>query len=279
MTRIVCFTTGGTIASTWDEAAGGFIAALSGEALVQAVERLHTGYDLEVVELSNVSSTFLTPEQVFSWTQRVADELSRPEVDGAVVAHGTDTLEESAYLFDLTLTGDKPVVFTGAMRTPSESITDGTRNLLCAVRVAAHADARSLGVLVVLNEQIHAARDVTKSHAEGLDSFISPNLGPLGNVSRGWHRDDVILARRPLRREHVATERIESRVAYVKTVLGTGSEPINSAIGDGARGIVIESFAGGEVTPYMCEGIMRAVNSGAEVVVATRALRGRPLDL
>jgi L-asparaginase len=279
MQRVLVFTTGGTIASRYDVDVGGFLPAVGGEDLVRAVPGLGGWVDIEVIELANISSTFVTPDQVFEWSRIVAQRLAETDVCGAVVTHGTDTLEESAYMFDLALHERSPIVFTGAMRTSSELVSDGPRNLLASVRVATEAAAADLGVLVVLNDEIHAARDVTKTHAEALDSFQSPNFGPLGRISRGWEKDDVRFYRAPRDREHIPTERVESRVAYVKTVMGSDSLMIDAAVTAGAKGIVIEAFGGGEVTPFMADGIVRARQEGVEVAVCSRAPRGRPLDL
>jgi L-asparaginase len=277
--KVVCFTTGGTIASAFDPRAGGLRVSLGGDRLIRSVPGVEAIADIEVVELANTSSTFHRPEQVFAWTRRVRERLAEPDVIGVVLTHGTDTLEESAYLFDLALSESKPVVFTGAMRPPEELAHDGPRNLLCAVRVAAHSVAGDLGVLVVMNEEIHAARDVTKTHADALHAFASPNLGPLGVMVRRRGCDEVAIRRRPIRREHISTESIESHVAYVKAVMGSDSDLIDAARLGGARGIVLEAFGGGEISPYMADGVDRARAEGIELVVATRAQGGRPLDL
>jgi L-asparaginase len=279
MSRLLFFTTGGTIASGYSEELQGFTTAVAGADLVSAVPGLESTGDIEVVELANVSSTFLRPAQVFDWAQRVRKVLADPGVSGAVVTHGTDTLEESAALFDLVLDSAKPVVFTGSMRTPGELAADGPRNLLCAARVAAHPGASGLGVLVVMNEQIHAARDVTKSNAESLAAFTSPNWGPLGFISRSWDRDEIIISRKPADREHVPATRLEERVVYIKTVMGADGQLIDAVVAGGARGLVIEAFGGGEITPYMAPAVQSARQRGVEIVVATRCPSGRPQDL
>jgi L-asparaginase len=279
MSRLLIFTTGGTIASRYSEELQGFTTAVDGSELVAAVPGLESVGDVEVVELANVSSTFLRPGQVFDWAQQVAKALADPEVAGAVVTHGTDTLEESAVLFDFVIDSPKPVVFTGSMRTSSELVSDGPRNLLCAARVAAHPSAADLGVLVVMNEEIHAAQDVTKLNAESLAAFSSPNHGPLGFVSRSWGHDEIVIGRRPLHREHVPAARLEDRVAYIKTVMGADGQLIDAAVAAGARGLVIEAFGGGEITPFMAPAVTAARQAGVEIVVATRSPSGRPLDL
>jgi L-asparaginase len=279
MSRLLIFTTGGTIASGYSEELQGFTTALTGADLVATVPGLESVGDIEVVELANVSSTFLRPAQVFGWAQQVRKALSDPGVTAAVVTHGTDTLEESAVLFDLVVDSAKPVVFTGSMRTPSELAADGPRNLLCAARVAAHPGAAGLGVLVVMQEEIHAARDVTKSNAESLAAFTSPNWGPLGLISRSWDRDEIIINRRPADREHVPATRLEERVSYIKTVMGGDGQLIDAAVAAGTRGLVIEAFGGGEITPYMTSAVQSARHSGVAIVVATRCHSGRPQDL
>ena len=279
MPRLLIFTTGGTIASKYNADAGGYTTAVGGDELVAAVPALGQVAEIEVCELANVSSTVLTPQVVFEWANRVAASLTEPDVVGAVVTHGTNTLEESAFLFDLVLDSAAPIVFTGAMHTVSDAITDGPRNLLTAARIAAHPEARDRGVLVVLNDEVHAARDVTKTSSESLESFGSPNWGPVGLVSRSAV-GDVVTFRGPAgRRPPIQASRIEDRVTYVSTVLGSDGTLLDAAIDGGTRGIVIEAFAGGEITPFMTDAVLRARDLGIPVVVTTRASRGRPIDL
>jgi L-asparaginase len=230
------------------------------------------------VELANGSSAAVTADDAFLWARKVDEELAGPEYSGAVVTVGTDTLEEVAYLFDLIVRSPKPLVFTGAMRVASDLMTDGMRNLRSALRVATETSVRGMGVLVVLNDEIHAARDVTKGHSEAIQAFESPGYGPLGVLSRSWAGEEVLVRRSPRVREHIPARRIETRVCYVKTVLGSNSAMIDAARDTGARGIVIESFGGGEITPSMADGVERALADGIAIVLATSASRGRPLD-
>jgi L-asparaginase len=274
--RIACFTTGGTIASSYVESAGGPLPTVPGPDLVHAVPGLADLADVDVVELANSSSHAIRPEEVFEWAKRVQHTLRDPAIVGAVVTHGTATLEESAYLFDLLLAEDKPIVFTGAMRSHDEVGSDGPRNLLQAAQVALAPTARGLGVLVVLNGDIHAARDVSKSDSDRVDTFVS-RYGSLGRIFAG-RGDEVVIHRLDPVREHIPADSIESRVAYVKTLMGSDSSVIDAAVESGARGIVIEGFAGGEITPYMADGVERALAAGLTLVVASRAASGRPND-
>ncbi|MEX2645972.1 MAG: asparaginase [Gaiellaceae bacterium] len=275
---MVCFATGGTIASIHEPEAGGPLPAITGTALVEAVPELAEIASMEVVQLANSSSHLFTPSEVFAWSTRVHERLAEDDTVGAVVTMGTATLEEAAYLFDLVLRDEKPVVFTGAMRSHDQIGADGPRNLLAAVRTATTPGARGLGVLVVLNGEIHSARDVSKADSDAVDAFVS-RYGSLGRIYWTRSGDEVVIRRAGTRREHIATETLEPRVAYVKTVLGADSSGLHAAIDAGARGIVIEGFAGGEITPGMVEGVVRALRVGISVVVAGRAPNGRPNDV
>jgi L-asparaginase len=194
-------------------------------------------------------------------------------VDGVVIIHGTDTLEETAYLLDLTVPGDKPVVVTGAMRVSSDPGYEGLANLVAAVRVAAAAEARGLGTLVVLNDEIHAARDVTKTHSQSLDTFHSPFWGPLGRVEA----DRITVARR-IERQIIACPCLEPRVYLLKLAVGMDAELLRDAVALGARGVVIESFGGGRVPPWWLTAIQEAIAQGVAVVIATRCPAGRIYD-
>jgi L-asparaginase len=270
---LLCCTTGGTIAS----------AAAPGSASVEPVltptEVLRNitppdGVELEVVELANLPSSAITPALAFEWAGRVQELVRDDAVCGAVVTVGTSALEECAYLFDLVVDQEKPIVFTGAMRMRSDPIYDGTQNLSGALHVAAESRARSLGTLVVMNDEIHAAPDVTKEHSHGIDAFASPANGPLGFLVPGPTRNRVLIERTPGDHVHVPTTKIEERVECFKTVLGSTGCGIDHARETGARGIVIETFADGSTTTAAGEAIERALTAHVPVVLASRAPRG-----
>src|SRR5215510_13768943 len=202
------------------------------------------------------------------------EKLADESVAGAVVTHGTDTLEETAYLLDLVLNEEKPVVFVGAMRNSSELSWDGPGNLRSAVRVAVDPQARGLGVIVVMNDQLIAAAEATKTHTESTDTFQSRDFGPLGIVDK----DRVIITRRPTEIERIATDKIEERVDVIKMVAGADGRFINFAIDDGARGLVIEGLGRGNVTVAALPAIERAISAGIPVVITSRCPRGRALD-
>ena len=177
----------------------GIVPAVSGEDLVASVPGLREACPIEVMEFSNIPSPHMTPKRMFELGNKVEELLRHEDILGVVITHGTDTLEETAYLLDLVHNSEKPVCLTGAMRSAAEISPDGPVNLLCAVRTAASSEARGKGVLVVMNEEIHAAREVVKSHSANTETFVSPFWGPLGYVDP----DRVVFRRNTLGRQSI----------------------------------------------------------------------------
>jgi len=178
--RVVLLATGGTIAIRYDPDEGGPTDRLTGEDLLQAVPGLSDVATVFVEQIANVGSRNITPDIWKTLALRIDELLALPEIGGVVVTHGTDTLEETAYFLDLTVSSDKPVVVVGAQRNASYFDTDGPRNMLNAVRVAVSPEARGKGALVVMNGQINAARDVTKTSTLNVETFRSLEFGALG---------------------------------------------------------------------------------------------------
>ncbi|MCX7839725.1 MAG: asparaginase [Anaerolineae bacterium] len=273
MKRIIILTTGGTIAMTHTDTAGGAVPMLDGADFLQAIPPDLA--DVRVEEFCNLPSAHFTLDHLWNLARRVAALVARDDVDGVVITHGTDTLEESAYLCDLTIDTRKPIVFTGAMRVASDAGYDGIANLIAAIRVAACDDARNKGVLVVFNDEIHAARDVTKTHTTALETFLSPEWGPLGRV----YADRIIFARQPTSREFIPTTRLEPNVHLLKIAVGM-SEGLLEYLVDvvGARGVVLETLGGGRVPPWWLPTIERAIKNGTTIVITSRAGAGRTVD-
>lgn len=252
---------------------GAAVPAVSGADLVRAIPGLGSVCDLEVREFDNLPSPAITPDHMFRLAVMVRQYLARDDVSGVVITHGTDSLEESAYFLDLSLEGHKPVCFTAAMRSGDELSPDGPRNILAAVRVAAARPARHMGSLVVMNEQIHAAREVTKTHAANVATFQSPWWGPLGVVDG----DRVIFRRAQLGRQTFLPHSLCKKVDLIKLVTGSDAAYLDFAVSRGVDGIVVESFGRGNVPPHVIPGIARALEKGVIVVNATRT-GGRVLD-
>lgn len=271
---IAVITTGGTISMRYDPQKGGAVPALTGDELLQMVPGLDRIARLTLHEFSNQPSCHLTPSDMFGLCRLIGDTLSRSDVEGIVVTHGTDALEETAYMADLMLDTPKTLVFTAAMRNNSEMGADGPRNILASVRVAACPDARGAGALVVFNGRVLAARDTIKMHTSNLDSFRSPMLGPLGNVDD----DGVVIYRRSLARQTIAPERLEPAVELVRVYAGMDSALLLWSLERGDRGLVIEAMGQGNVPPMMLPGIRAWLESGRPVVLVSRCPEGRALD-
>ena len=271
------FFTGGTISMRIDPRTGGAVPALSGEEILAQTPGLDELADFAVTNFGRLPGPHVTPALLLELAQAVRAKLAKLDdaaIDGVVITHGTDTLEETAYGLDLLLATEKPVVIAGAMRNSSELSWDGPANLRAAVRVAAEPAAHGLGVLVVMNDELIAAAEATKTHTEKTDTFQSRDFGPLGVVDK----DRVIVTRKPARREHIATDKLEERVDIIKMYSGADGRFIDFALAGGARGLVIEGLGRGNVTVAAMPAIERAIKQRIPVVITSRCPRGRVLD-
>jgi L-asparaginase len=270
------FTTGGTIASQARQD-GEVLVDLSGADVMDALPAgAREGGGAEVIELALLPATAVDPPMAFEWARRVEAELAQPRVGGAVVTLGTSAIGECAYLFDLTLGTEKPVVFTGAMRMPGHPAPDGPPNLAASLAAARDERLAGFGVLVVMNGEIHAARDVVKTHSRAVHAFQSPCSGSLGRVADRAEpgRYEVFVERRPVGRERIRAPALEPRVGYVTAVLGCDGIAIDALVDSGVRGIVVETLGEGSTTTAMAAAITRAIDRGVVVVIASRVCGG-----
>ena len=266
--------TGGTISMRVDPHAGGAVPTFSGAEILALIPDLAQLATTTVVEFARVAGPHITPPLMFELSRVAAAQLADDSVCGVVITHGTDTLEETAYLLDLVLNSDKPVVLVGSMRNGSELGWDGPANLRSALRVAGDPAARGLGVLVVMNDQLLSAAEATKTHTESVDTFQSRDFGALGLVDK----DRLIITRRRTTREHLATTALEDRVEIVKLSAGSDGRLIRHALADGLRGLVIEGLGRGNAPVTAIAEVEAAVRSGIPVVLTSRCPRGRVLD-
>lgn len=248
------------------------VPAITGEDLISTVPSLSTFAKVEVQNLSNVPSDYMGPELWIQLHRSVTSALEDEDTVGVIVSHGTDTLEETAWFLDLTVSSDKPVVLIGAQRNASSSDFDGPRNLLNGVRVCVCPEARDKRVMVVLNNQINAARDVTKSHTSDVEAFKSGDFGCIGNVDD----DRVVFYRTPTRRLSIPL--ITETLPYVEIVTmfaGANGAMVRAAAKAGAIGIVVQALGWGNVNIEMYEAIRDVINDGVFVVISTRVQNGR----
>lgn len=269
--RIAVFFTGGTISMRHEPQTNSLRPLLNGQDILDLMPGIRALADLAVIDFGCIPGTHMTLPLMLKLAGQIRQSLAQQQIDGVVVTHGTDTLEETAYLVDLVVDSEKPVVFVGAMYSNSEPLWDGHTNLSAAIRVAAAPVSRGMGTLVVMNGQILAASDATKAQTESREAFESPNYGPLGTVDDS----DVTFQRRPPPQIHFAQTKPVEPVWLVNVTIGCDSTLINACVERGARGIVIEALGSGNVPPDCVSGIARAINSKIPVVMVSRCFRGR----
>lgn len=270
MKRVVLVSTGGTIASRVDPVHGHVGPRDSGDELLRFVRDRLPGLAIEVDEFCNVASFNIDLEAAFRLARRIDAHLAQPDVAGVAVTHGTDTMEESAFLADLVVASDKPVVFTGAQRHADEPDSDGPRNLAGAIRLAA-SGLQGLGAVILFDQEFHAARDATKTHAYRVGTFTSMEHGKLGEIDG----ERIALHRRPLLRTTIPAARIEPAVDLIRLVMGSDARFLRCAMASGARGLVIEAFGRGNTGLAVLAGVREAVAAGLAVVVTSRCPQGR----
>ncbi|WP_096434843.1 asparaginase [Alteribacter populi] len=268
MKRLLIIHTGGTIAMSEDAKTG----AVKPNPLNPLHETIHTveNIDLIVEDFLNVPSPHMTPKDMLHLAKRIDKRVMEEKIDGVVVTHGTDTLEETAYMLDLIVETDLPVVITGAMRSSNELGSDGPHNLLSAIKTAASGEARGKGVLVVLNDEIHTAKNVTKTHTSNIATFQSPQYGPIGIVSkRGVH-----FHHHPVTDQRFVVSGIYKRVLLLKAVAGMEAEVVDSLCELPIDGLVIEALGQGNLPPATIPSFERFIEKGIPIVLVSRCFNG-----
>ena len=263
--------TGGTISMQRDAAAGGNVPAHGGEALMRLAPGIERIAPHRIEDWARLPACHFDHARLWALRERVREVTRSGEVSGVVITHGTDILEETAYLLDRTLERRVPVVVTGAMRTSSDDGWDGPRNLRDAVSVAASRSSAGRGAMVVFAGKVFAGRTAVKSHATDLDAFSAPHAGPIGQVSDGV----VTYAVAPeATAAPIRLESLRARVAHVPMVVGD-----DGSVLDLTRprhdGVVIEAFGSGNVPPGAVAAIGRWLEEGKPVVLASRCRLGR----
>lgn len=267
--RVYLFATGGTISNR----SGG---RLTVDELIKTLPNLGQRVRAEGEQFSNVASTALTLDQWLDLSRRINDRFKKDaDLAGVVVTTGTDTLEELAYFLHLTVRDERPVVVVGSMRDPSTTGYEGPANLEDGFRVAADPGARGMGALVVLNDEINSARDVTKTDSHRLDTFNSRSYGVLGRVV-----DRVLFVRKPVRRHtaqsefDVASIKALPRVDVILTYQGATGDLIKAAVDAGAKGVIMAGAGAAAFSGTQREGTDYAIEKGVYVVSTTRTGSG-----
>lgn len=274
MKKIAIIFNGGTISMKIDEKIKAAVPSLSAEEIMSMIPGVEEYAEIEAYTFSSMPSPHMTLETMLKLSKFTTELVEREDIDGVVITHGTDTLEETAYLLDLTVKTKKPVVVTGAMRSGSELGYDGPFNLATSICTAISDEAVGRGVLVCFNGELNSASEVTKANSMALNAFRTPNFGPIGIVDN----DNVIFYRDANYSEKYDVSEIKKQVALIKCVVDMDSSYIDYLIEKGCGGIVIEALGRGNVPPKMVEGIKKAIELEIPVVVVSRCFEGRVFE-
>lgn len=223
---------------------------------------------LDVLDFLNVPSPHITMTHMMALYQKIKETAG--QYDGVVITHGTDTLEETAYFLDTMALPDIPVVLTGAMRSSNELGSDGIYNYLSALRVANHEKSKDKGVLVVMNDEIHAAKYVTKTHTTNVSTFQTPTHGPLGIVMK----NDILYFKTAEPRVRFELETISGTVPIIKAYAGMGDGIISLLSPDSVDGIVIEALGAGNIPPQAALALEQLMANNIPVVLVSRCFNG-----
>lgn len=272
--KVAIIFTGGTISMSVDPRIGAAIPSLSSDEIMSLVTNIDKFAEVESLEFGKLPGPHMDPLKMMELRTLVLKTVQREDICGVIITHGTDTLEETAYLLDLSISCEKPIVVVCAMRNSSELGYDGPSNLAAAVCTVISPHSKNKGVLVVMNNTVNAAGEVTKTNTLSLDTFKSLEFGALGVIDN----DRVIYHRNVVNRQHIPTNKIETHVDLIKCAAGMDSKFIKYSVDTGAKGIVIEALGRGNVPPKMLEGVKYATDKGVFVVIVSRCPTGRVLD-
>ncbi|MFK3458149.1 asparaginase [Staphylococcus aureus] len=268
MKHLLVIHTGGTISMSQDQSNKVVTNDINPISLHQDVINQYAQID----ELNpfNVPSPHMTIQHVKQLKDIILEAVTNKYYDGFVITHGTDTLEETAFLLDLILGIEQPVVITGAMRSSNEIGSDGLYNYISAIRVASDEKARHKGVMVVFNDEIHTARNVTKTHTSNTNTFQSPNHGPLGVLTK----DRVQFHHMPYRQQALENVNEKLNVPLVKAYMGLPGDIFSFYSREGIDGMVIEALGQGNIPPSALEGIQQLVSLNIPIVLVSRSFNG-----
>lgn len=258
-----------------DENTGGAVPYYSGEQILEKIPQAQELANIESYDFGKYPGPHMTPDLMFKLSNKVKEFLKGNKYKGIIITHGTDTLEETAYLLDLTINTEVPIVLTGSMKNSSEPDWDGPKNLLDAINVCKSANVTNLGVLVCLNGDINAASEVTKTYTEEIDSFHSLDFGALGFVQN----ERIIINRLPRKLETISTNKIVPNVDMLTVYAGMTDKFFKYSADSGVDGIVVEALGVGNVPPAAFDGIKYAVEKKIPVVLVSRCPAGETEDI
>ena len=272
--RLLILHTGGTI--SMKEGENGKVSPSARNPLLDALERLNHPAELHQESVFNVPSPHITLDHWLVLKDRIEQAVNEEHFDGIVITHGTDTLEETAYFLDLALNINVPIAITGAMRSSNELGSDGLINLQSAILVALSEDSKGKGVLVVMNDEVHHAKFVTKTHTTNVATFQTPTFGPCGLITK----NNVIYFQKLTAYECFPVREItKNNIQLVKAYAGMDSFLLEQLAHHGCDGVVIEALGAGNLPPTSLKGVHALLEANIPVVLVSRAFHGVTQDV
>lgn len=275
---IYILATGGTIAGSGDSALSGSYTSgtVTVDKLITAVPEINKIATIKGEQISNIGSQDMNNEIWLKLAKRVNELLKDSNVDGIVVTHGTDTMETTSYFLNLTIKSDKPVVFVGAMRSGTSLSADGPLNIYNAVNVAISKMSVKKGVVVAMNDEIHAAREVTKTNTTNVATFKSPNSGKIGSVNYGIVDYLMMSARKHTTATEFDIAKISAlpKVEIIYAYANDSADFVNLAVKNGAKGIILAGMGNGNLSAGVLNALAKATKQGVIVVRSSRVGSG-----
>ncbi|WP_239748138.1 MULTISPECIES: asparaginase [unclassified Mammaliicoccus] len=269
MKRILVIHTGGTISMSEDKDTGKV------ETNAEHPMHRHQAFiqslgDITEINPFQVPSPHMNNQYINQLKDIITESIDKDEYDAFVITHGTDTLEETAYLLDLTIDTKLPIILTGAMRSSNEIGSDGLYNYVSALKVASTDDAQNKGVMVVFNDEIHTAKNVTKTHTSNTSTFQSPNYGPIGSVTK----THVIFHHQPFPYKKYPNINPNIKIGIVKAHMDLSSDLLDFFVEKQYDGLIIEALGQGNMPPTALQGIQNLLDVDIPVVMVSRSFNG-----
>lgn len=263
--KILVLHTGGTISMQADDSGA---VVTSQDNPMNHVSNPLEGVEVHALDFFNLPSPHIKPKHMLALYQKIKEEADR--YDGFVITHGTDTLEETAYFLDTMEVPHKPIVLTGAMRSSNELGSDGVYNYLSALRVASDDKAADKGVLVVMNDEIHAAKYVTKTHTTNVSTFQTPTHGPLGLIMK----HEILYFKTAEPRVRFDLDRIQGLVPIIPVYAGMTEELLDLLPVDQLDGLIIQAFGAGNVPKETAQKLNALIQEGLPIALVSRCFNG-----
>ncbi|MFC0523128.1 asparaginase [Pontibacillus salicampi] len=274
MKKVLIIHTGGTI-SMKENKNTGEVNTEGEHPLEEMVPSLSSIAKIQDEVLFHIPSPHMTPSHMLQLGSRIHEKLAQEDFDGVVVTHGTDTLEETAYFLDLYVQTRKPVVVTGAMRSINEIGSDGLYNLITSIRVACSDEAQDKGVLVVMNDEIHTAKNVTKTSTSNVATFQSPQYGPIGIATKRG----IFFHHTLTKHESYPIQAVTNNVVLLKMYAGMDAALLRAIQQTQLDGLVIEALGQGNIPPSLVDPLREIVDNGVPVVLVSRCYQGIVQDV